>query len=80
LDDSRSQPPRLSLRAVSAARGAKVRVHTGGAADTPGTVHCDLSYYVWNNGGDLATLKNRSGRRIDRCKYSGAGSHTRCRG
>jgi hypothetical protein len=32
-------------------------------------LHWNLRNYVWGNRGDVATLRNRSGRLVDRCRY-----------
>lgn len=38
-----------------------------------------LANYVWNNNGDVATLKNRAGTIVDRCRYgSSASNPKRC--
>lgn len=39
----------------------------------------DLEHYVWNNTGDVATLRKASGKVVDRCRYgSKASSPKRC--
>ena len=39
----------------------------------------DLANYVWNNNADVATLRNRAGNVVDRCRYgSAASSPKRC--
>ena len=38
----------------------------------------DNGWYIWNNDGDTARLKNRSGTTVDSCSYSGSGSTTAC--
>jgi hypothetical protein len=65
--------PTFKLRA-----GASVTIHTGRGTNTAGHLYWRSSWYVWNNTGDSATLRNRSGARIDVCKYSGKGSATYC--
>lgn len=57
---------------------ASVRVHTGKGKDSKTDLYWGRGWYVWNNDGDTAKLKNRSGSRIDRCHYSGVGSFTGC--
>ncbi len=68
--------------------GEYVRVHTGRGDDgavTGCNGHCftyydfywDLDSYVWNNDGDAATLKNRAGDVVDRCRYGASASSPR---
>lgn len=39
----------------------------------------DLCNHVWNNNGDVATVRNRGGNVVDRCRYgSAASSPKRC--
>jgi hypothetical protein len=57
--------------------GNTVRIHTGNGANTRTDLYWDLAWYVWNNTGDTATLKNRSGTTIDQCSWGdGAGTKT----
>lgn len=71
--------------------GDIVTLHTGigddGAAVCGGGHPCpvyyesywDLRDYVWNNNADVATLRNRAGNVVDRCRYgSAASSPKRC--
>jgi hypothetical protein len=44
-------------------------VHTGEGADTARDLYWDRSTSVWNNGGDVATLKDASGNIVS--SYSG---------
>jgi hypothetical protein len=37
-----------------------------------------VSWYVWNNGGDSAYLRNSSGTSIDSCSWKSSGTHTYC--
>jgi hypothetical protein len=56
-----------------------VTVHTGRGTDTRANKYWGLRNYVWNNTGDTATLKNASGRVVDRCHYTGTSiGHVRC--
>jgi len=48
-----------------------VKIHTGRGTNTQTDRYWGRSWYVWNNTGDRATLKNRSGTVIDRCSYTG---------
>jgi len=56
--------PEFSLNA-----GASVKVHTGEGTDTARDLYWDRSTSVWNNGGDVATLKDASGNIVS--SYSG---------
>lgn len=58
--------------------GKSVRLHTGRGTNTRTDVYWRQDWYVWNNTGDVATLKNKLGTRIDRCTFGGAGSATNC--
>jgi Lamin Tail Domain len=55
-----------------------VTIHTGKGTNTQTNRYWGLSWYVWNNDGDRATLKDNNGNVIDRCSYSGSGSHVFC--
>jgi hypothetical protein len=55
-----------------------VTIHTGRGSNTQTDRFWGRRAYVWNNDGDTATLKDNSGNRIDRCSYSGSGSHVFC--
>ena len=61
--------------------GGFIRLHSGQGQDSAtATTHgdmptyydfyWDLDNYVWNNEGDRATLKNASGKVVDRCAYT----------
>jgi hypothetical protein len=52
--------PRFRLRP-----GSSVRLHTGKGRNTRRNLYWGSSWYIWNNTGDKATLKNRPGTRID---------------
>ena len=55
-----------------------VRIHTGKGSNDRNDLYWQRGWYVWNNTGDRATLKNASGTVIDRCRYSGGGTAVRC--
>jgi Lamin Tail Domain len=40
---------------------SSVKVHTGTGRDTATNLYWDRHWYVWNNDGDTATLRNRAG-------------------
>ena len=48
--------PEFSLNA-----GSSVKVHTGEGTDTARDLYWGRSTSVWNNGGDVATLRDASG-------------------
>lgn len=54
------------------AAGASVKVHTGSGSNTSANVYWHSSWYIWNNGGDTATLRNAAGTTVDHCAYSSA--------
>ena len=49
--------------------GKSVRVHTGTGKNTATDLYWGEDYYVWNNTGDKAILKNKAGTTIDTCKW-----------
>lgn len=76
---------RLVLRPDEYALVYSGRGRDGG--DTACNGHCFSRYYlywdseepIWNNDGDIATLRRRSGARVDRCRYwSSAMNPKRC--
>jgi len=58
--------------------GYTVTVHTGSGTNTRLNRYWRSDWYIWNNTGDTAKLKNRAGTLIDRCSYSGAGDWVNC--
>jgi len=58
--------------------GKSVRLHTGHGSNTRTDVYWRQSWYVWNNDGDKAILKNSSGTKVDTCRWSGSGSVASC--
>ena len=47
-----------------------VKIHTGKGSRTQTDRYWNLSWYVWNNTGDTATLKDNHNNVIGRCSYS----------
>ena len=47
-----------------------VKIRTGKGSNTQTNRFWGLSWYVWNNTGDSATVKDAHGNVIDRCSYS----------
>jgi hypothetical protein len=62
--------------------GKTAYVHTGRGTDgTPDSAHLywARTSYIWNNGGDTATLRSNTGAVIDSCRYTGASAgYTSC--
>jgi lamin tail-like protein len=53
-----------------------VKIHTGGGSNTQTNRYWGHSWYIWNNNGDGATLKNASGTVVSRCSYSDPGENS----
>lgn len=49
-----------------------VKIHTGKGTNTQANRYWGHSWYIWNNTGDTATLRNRSAALVDRCSYTGS--------
>ena len=49
-----------------------VKIHTGKGTNTQTDRYQGRSWYVWNNTGDTATVKNQIGVVIDKCGYIGS--------
>ena len=47
-----------------------VRVHTGTGRDTAADRYWGSGWYIWNNDGDTAYLRDRSGTLLDKCSYN----------
>lgn len=58
--------------------GKTVRVHTGRGANDRNDLYWRQDWYVWNNDGDRATLKNASGTVIDRCSWGDGDGDIKC--
>lgn len=65
--------PRFTLRP-----GRTVKVHTGSGRRTARHLYWGQDWYVWNNDGDRAILRHRSGRLIDRCAWDDGDGTKRC--
>lgn len=48
-----------------------VTIHTGHGAGTQADRYWNHSWYIWNNTGDTAILRNQDGTTIDSCSYQG---------
>jgi hypothetical protein len=49
--------------------GSGVTVHTGRGTNTAGNRYWGLGWYVWNNSGDAAYLRDSSGTTKDSCSW-----------
>ena len=59
--------------------GYSVRVHTGKGTNTSANRYWGRGWYVWNNTGDKATMRNAAGTFIDSCAwYSKGYGYTNC--
>jgi len=59
--------------------GSNVYVHTGKGTNNSSNRYWGRSWYVWNNTGDTAYLRNAAGTLIDTCAWSTRGSgYTYC--
>jgi hypothetical protein len=59
--------PTFTLRA-----GATVKVHSGKGTKSSTNLYYNKAWYVWNNTGDTAYLRNASGKTIHTCGYTKA--------
>jgi hypothetical protein len=48
-----------------------VYLHTGKGTNTSGNRYWNQGWYIWNNTGDTAYLRNGSGTLMDSCHYAG---------
>jgi hypothetical protein len=48
-----------------------VKIHTGHGGSTQTDRYWNRSWYIWNNTGDTAILKNQNGATIGKCTYKG---------
>ncbi|GAA2526868.1 lamin tail domain-containing protein [Winogradskya humida] len=53
-----------------AGKGGRIWLHTGSGTNTVKNRYWGSGNYVWNNDGDKATLKNKSGKQLDTCSYA----------
>ena len=53
-------------------------VHTGKGSASSTHRYYNRTWYVWNNGGDTAYLKNASGTTVHSCSWTSAGSTKSC--
>lgn len=60
------------------AAGSKVKIHTGHGSNTSANRYWGQGWYIWNNSGDTAKLRNGAGSVMDTCVYSGGGASVYC--
>jgi Lamin Tail Domain len=48
-----------------------VKIRTGHGSPTQTNRYWNRSWYIWNNTGDTATLKDNHGGKVDSCRYTG---------
>ena len=58
--------------------GASVVVHTGKGTNTATHRYWGRTWYVWDNTGDTAYLRNAAGTLVDTCTWGSTGSYTGC--
>lgn len=58
--------------------GKTVRIHTGKGANSKTDLYWGKTWYVWNNTGDKAILKNKTGSVVDTCKWGDGDGDTAC--
>jgi redox-sensitive bicupin YhaK (pirin superfamily) len=50
---------------------AYVKIHTGPGGNTQTDLYWNKNWYIWNNTGDTAILRDSSGHQLDKCTYTG---------
>jgi hypothetical protein len=58
--------------------GRSVQIHTGSGRNTRSHLYWRQNWYVWNNDGDRAVLRSRSGARKDICRWGAGSGRKRC--
>jgi hypothetical protein len=60
------------------AAGHYLYVRTGRGTNTAHTRYWGSGYYIWNNSGDTAYLRNGAGTLVDSCRWGSTGSVKYC--
>jgi hypothetical protein len=60
------------------APGYNVYIHSGKGTNTSYHRYWGRGWYVWNNTGDTAYLRNSASTLIDTCSWGSSGSYTYC--
>ena len=71
LDTARQSRACLKFGSYTIKPYGYVTIHTGKGTGTQTDRYWNRSWYVWNNTGDTAILKNQNGAVIDQCSYKG---------
>jgi hypothetical protein len=50
---------------------AYVKIHTGPGRDTQTDLYWGSGWYIWNNTGDTAILRDNHGHQLDKCTFPG---------
>ena len=58
--------------------GSTLKVRTGKGTASSYNRYYNFTWYVWNNSGDTAYLRNASGTTVDTCSWTSAGSTKTC--
>src|SRR5262245_28445426 len=58
--------------------GKSVRIHTGRGSNDANDLYWRQDWYVWNNDGDKAILKNKAGTKADSCSWGDGPGATNC--
>ena len=58
--------------------GRTVTIHTGNGGNTAAHRYWGQDWYVWNNTGDKAILRNKAGSIVDTCKWGDGDGNTAC--
>lgn len=59
-----------ALPSITLGPYTKIRIHTGIAANADVDKYWNLSYYVWNNTGDRARLRDNKNGLVDECSWN----------
>ena len=55
-----------------------VKIHTGPGRNTQTDLYWGSGWYIWNNTGDTAILRDNFGHQLDTCTYPGTSDHFFC--
>ncbi len=67
-----------ALPPISLAGHTKIRVHTGVGTNTGVDKYWGENYYVWNNTGDRARLRDNKNGLVDECTWTTDHGYTTC--
>ena len=57
---------------------AYVKINTGPGRNTQTDLYWGSGWYIWNNTGDTAILRDNHGRQLDKCTYPGTSDPVFC--